>query len=131
MRKTWMASVSAALILTSSLSAQAQSWKSAVPQRDRMRANPLPGDAVTIAAGAKIYSERCAACHGTDATGLGDRPSLRTARVLRATDGELLWLLRNGLLRYGMPSWSGLPDEQRWQVERFLKSLPPESATGQ
>ncbi len=55
--------------------------------------------------------------------GRGRRPSLRTDRVQGATDGELLWLLENGELRYGMPSWSGLPEEQRWQVERYVKSL--------
>jgi mono/diheme cytochrome c family protein len=99
-------------------------WRTGVPANERVRTNPYPRDAATLASGAKIYAERCAKCHGSDATGRGRRPSLRTARVQEATDGELLWLLRNGDLRDGMPGWSGLPEEQRWQVERYIKSLP-------
>ena len=41
--------------------------------------------------------------------GRGRRPSLRTPEVRSATDGELFWLLRNGSLAHGMPSWSRLP----------------------
>jgi hypothetical protein len=40
-----------------------------------------------------------------------------------ATPGELVWFLRNGNLRGGMPSWSGLPIERRWQLVTYLKSL--------
>jgi len=39
-----------------------------------------------------------------------------------------MWLLENGVLRYGMPSWSGLPEEQRWEVIRYLRTLPVEDA---
>ena len=99
-------------------------WRAEVPARERVRMNPFPNNPATLESGAKIYAERCAKCHGFDATGRGKRPSLRTTRVQEATDGEILWLLRNGDLRYGMPSWSGLPEEQRWQVERYIKSLP-------
>jgi len=35
----------------------------------------------------------------------------------------LFWFLRNGNLRQGMPSWSGLPDQQRWQIVSFLKTV--------
>jgi mono/diheme cytochrome c family protein len=99
-------------------------WKDRVPARERMRTNPLPEDKATIDRGAEIYAERCASCHGVDALGKGHRPGLRTGRVREATDGELFWLLENGNLRRGMPSWSALPEPQRWQVERYVRSLP-------
>lgn len=104
-------------------------WRSEVPNRERGRVNPFSGDAATVAAGANVYAEYCAKCHGTNASGHGKRPSLRTSRVQETTDGELLWLLRNGELRNGMPSWSGLPEEQRWQVEKYIRSLPAEAHT--
>jgi mono/diheme cytochrome c family protein len=99
-------------------------WNNAVPPKERARENPYAADAKTLAAGAQVYRNRCASCHGEDAMGRGRRPGLRTAHVRNATDGEILWLLENGELRYGMPSWSSLPEEQRWQVERYVKSLP-------
>jgi hypothetical protein len=43
--------------------------------------------------------------------------------VQNATAGELVWFLRNGNLWSGMPSWSGLPKERRWQIVTYLKSL--------
>jgi len=50
-------------------------------------------------------------------------PSLRHPEVQNATDGTLFWLLTNGVAWKGMPVWSKLPDAQRWQLVRYLKSL--------
>ena len=99
-------------------------WLKDVPEKDRVRVNPLASDTGAAAAGGEIFRERCASCHGADANGRGARPSLRTERVRGATDGELQWLIRNGSLRKGMPAWSGLPEVQRWEVVRYLKGLP-------
>ena len=98
-------------------------WLKRVPQKERMRQNPLAQDDSAAAAGAQIFATRCASCHGTSAEGNGKHPSLRSTRVHDATDGELQWLLRNGSLGKGMPSWSGLPEDQRWQLIRYLRSL--------
>jgi mono/diheme cytochrome c family protein len=99
-------------------------WLSKVPQKDRLRASPLAEDTSAPAAGALVFAQHCASCHGVNGEGIGKHPSLRTARVRAASDGELQWLLRNGALAHGMPSWSGLPEVQRWQVVRYLRSLP-------
>lgn len=104
----------------------ASDWSKDVPEKDRIRANPLALVPDAAAAGGQIFQERCASCHGADASGRGARPSLRTSRVRGATAGELQWLLRNGSLRKGMPAWSALPEVQRWQVVRYLKELSPE-----
>ena len=58
-----------------------------------------------------------------DATGRKKKPSLRSDRVQRATDGEIFWLLKNGSLKHGMPSWSAMPEPMRWQVVTYVKSL--------
>jgi mono/diheme cytochrome c family protein len=99
-------------------------WLKKVSEKDRVRVNPLAGDDSAIAAGAQVFGQHCASCHGKTAEGIGRRPSLRTARVRDASDGELQWLLRNGSLAHGMPAWSGLPEVQRWQLVRYLHSLP-------
>jgi hypothetical protein len=43
--------------------------------------------------------------------------------VQNATPGTLFWLLTGGVVRKGMPVWSKLPEAQRWQLVRYLKSL--------
>jgi mono/diheme cytochrome c family protein len=98
-------------------------WLGKVAEKDRVRVNPLAGDDSAIAAGAQLFGQHCASCHGESAEGMGRRPSLRTARVRDASDGELQWLLRNGSLAHGMPAWSGLPEVRRWQLVRYLHSL--------
>ena len=51
------------------------------------------------------------------------KPSLRTDHVRSATDGDLEWFLRQGDLAHGMPSWSSLPEAQRWQLIAYLRSI--------
>jgi len=48
---------------------------------------------------------------------------LRSDRVQHATDGEIFWLLKNGNLRKGMPTWARLPEPMRWQIIAYVKSL--------
>ena len=102
-------------------------WLKRVPEDARVRKNPLAQDADAPAAGKKLFQHNCAPCHGTDGRGRGSRPSLRSSRVQNATDGELEWLLTNGYLAHGMPSWSRLPEGERWQIVRYLHTLPLES----
>lgn len=98
-------------------------WMQRVPEKERTRPNPLAQDDAAVEAGGQIFASHCASCHGTKAEGKGRRPNLHSDRVRQATDGELQWLLRNGSLAAGMPSWSGLPEVQRWQLIRYLHSL--------
>ena len=76
-----------------------------------------------VGAGAKLFREHCSRCHGATADGHADAPSLKTARVHQRTDSALFTFLTNGDLKRGMPSWSRLPDERRWQLVAYLKSL--------
>jgi mono/diheme cytochrome c family protein len=99
------------------------SWLKHVPDADRQKVNPYAGEPDAIAAGAKMFADHCAQCHGADARGHGKRPSLRSARVQNATDGEIFWLLRNGNLTRGMPDWSFIPGPSRWQIIAYVKSL--------
>ena len=85
--------------------------------------NPYGGEAKAVLAGKKLFRRYCASCHGENAEGRGTAPPLRSSVVQRTPDGVLYWFLKNGKLRAGMPSWSGLPPQQRWQIVSFLKSL--------
>lgn len=99
-------------------------WIEKVPAKDRARQNPFAENPTAVPAGGKLFRQNCASCHGEDGMGKGNHPSLRTDRVRTATPGELQWLLTNGSMKIGMPSWSKLPEQQRWQIVTYLKSLP-------
>ncbi len=74
--------------------------------------------------GAALYHDHCQECHQANATGDGGKkPSLRTEDIRTASDGDLEWFLRQGDLRHGMPSWSSLPQAQRWAIISYLRSL--------
>jgi len=99
-------------------------WIQKVPARDHERANPMAGNPDAVMAGQLLFADHCAQCHGEHAEGKGKRPSLHSDRVQNeATPGDLHWLLVNGSLGRGMPSWSKLPDQQLWQLISYVKSL--------
>jgi mono/diheme cytochrome c family protein len=102
------------------------SWMQKVPPNDHSRVNPYAGQPAAITGGARLFADHCAKCHGADAMGRGKRPSLRSERVqVQATAGDIFWLLRNGNLRRGMPTWSAIPEPSRWQIIAYVKSLGP------
>jgi mono/diheme cytochrome c family protein len=92
------------------------------PEKAASRANPLENDADAVAAGRLLFEDHCTECHGDDARGGRKGPNLRVSEVQKATPGTLFWLLTNGVVRKKMPAWSKLPEPQRWQLVRFLKS---------
>jgi mono/diheme cytochrome c family protein len=94
------------------------------PEKARKRVNPLESDPEAVAAGRLLFEDHCAECHGDKAEGGKKGPNLRAPEVQNATPGALFWLLTNGVVRKGMPVWSKLPEPQRWQLVRYLKSLP-------
>jgi len=93
------------------------------PEKARNRANPLQNDPDAVAAGAILFEQHCAECHGHSAEGSRKAPSLLVPEVQSATPGTLFWLLTNGVVRKKMPVWSKLPEPRRWQLVRYIKSL--------
>src|SRR5580692_3547647 len=93
------------------------------PLKTRSWRNPYQGQPDAILAGKKLFEQHCAECHGPQARGIGRAVNLHLSAVQNATPGELEWFLRNGNLWRGMPSWSGLPEQRRWQLVAYLKSL--------
>jgi hypothetical protein len=58
-------------------------------------------------------------------------PNLLREEVQQATPGTLFWILSNGVVRRGMPVWSKLPEQQRWQIVTFLQSLKVQAMNSQ
>ncbi len=103
--------------------------------------NPLPVTQQTIADGKEAFSHYCAACHGLDGQNTGvpfaDRmsppvPSLASSEVQQYTDGQLKWIVDNGIWPSGMPGSSGtLSDDEIWSIVVFIRNLPKAGSLGE
>jgi mono/diheme cytochrome c family protein len=85
--------------------------------------NPLAGQEEAIVAGRKLFHKHCVECHGPDARGRGHAADLHSPVIQNAPPGVLFWAIQNGNPRKGMPSWSGLKDQELWQIITFIKTL--------
>jgi mono/diheme cytochrome c family protein len=111
------------LALCGALTAAEPNLPRQVPAHQAARTNPMAGDSRAQKAGAKLYERECAACHGAGADGYGKAPSLRQPGVSQAKPGALYWIIENGAIYRGMPSFAHLPEPERWQIVTFLQSL--------
>jgi mono/diheme cytochrome c family protein len=97
-----------------------------VPPQSSTKRNPMADQEAARRAGAKLFGRECAACHGVNGRGgLGKAPPLNQPEVYQAEPGALFWILRNGSIRTGMPSFAHLPEPQRWQIVTYLQTLGP------
>jgi mono/diheme cytochrome c family protein len=93
------------------------------PLRDAARSNPLAHQANVVAGGRKLYGQRCNTCHGDDGRGTSRAPNLLAIDVQTQSDGTLFWKITSGNTHGGMPSFSFLPQAQRWQLVLHLRTL--------
>jgi mono/diheme cytochrome c family protein len=95
--------------------------------------NPLPESDEIVSQGQEVFLGSCAQCHGPN--GLGDTNvgrsmyppamDLTSAHVQHWSDGELYWIIRNGVRLTGMPSWqSSISENDTWKLARFIHKLP-------
>jgi mono/diheme cytochrome c family protein len=94
------------------------------PLKDAARPNPLANQTGMVAGGQKLYRQRCNTCHGENGRGTSRAPSLEADDVQAQTDGALFWKITSGNTHAGMPSFSFLPEAQRWQLVLHLRILP-------
>ena len=95
------------------------------PASAAARANPLSESPELAAGGRKVFMKNCASCHGGAGEGLKAKKAadLQLPVVQQQGDGALFWKITNGNSRRGMPSFSGLPEMQRWQIVLYLRTL--------
>jgi mono/diheme cytochrome c family protein len=108
-----------------------RSW--AVPSDARDAANPIPPGPRAVAAGLAHFADHCASCHANDGSGqtaLGRNlypraPDLRAPATQGLADGELFYIIENGVRLTGMPAWGGPGTaEGSWHLVHFIRHLP-------
>ena len=100
---------------------QDPTWRA--PEQAATRTNPLAENKNAAAGGAKLFQRHCAECHGPTGTGLKKAANFTMDAVQSQSDGTLFWKITNGNAHRGMPSFSQLPELQRWQLVLYLRSL--------
>lgn len=105
----------------------------AVARRAPKTANPVASAPDALRVGLSHFRENCVGCHGAsgvDAAEYGQglnppAPDLSLPRVQRRTDGELFWIVSNGLRMTGMPAFSPThKEEELWKIVAFVRHLP-------
>jgi mono/diheme cytochrome c family protein len=107
----------------------------AIPPDARARRNPVPPSPEAFADGMRHYADHCASCHANDGSGnteLGQglfpkAPDMRLAATQEMSDGELFYVIEQGIRFTGMPAWStGTADGEAstWRLVHFLRRLP-------
>jgi mono/diheme cytochrome c family protein len=102
-----------------------------MPERDRNLANPVPATADALSEGFHHYAEMCAVCHGNDGTSHTETaeglyppvPNLRSHGTQSMTDGEIYYVIENGIPFSGMPAW----DEEEatyWKLVDVVRHFP-------
>jgi mono/diheme cytochrome c family protein len=100
--------------------------------------NPVAANAMSVAAGKKVYLKHCAGCHGDTGKGdgeMGEELEPKPANLTDAdwkhgsSDGEIFTVIRNGVKGTGMKSFSKkITVRQTWDVINYVRTLAPTPA---
>jgi len=107
----------------------------AVPRSAREARNPVPATADVLSEARAHFADHCASCHGNDGRGqteMGQHlypktPDMREANTQSLSDGELFYIIHNGVRLTGMPAWGDSPpedDQDSWKLVHFIRHLP-------
>lgn len=106
-----------------------------IPRAERARANPVERTPEVLKRARRHFADHCASCHGND--GRGDTemggglyppaPDMTLAATQSLSDGELAWIIDNGVKLTGMPAWGDSGHEEdvgTWELVYFIRHLP-------
>jgi mono/diheme cytochrome c family protein len=106
-----------------------------IARRARSVTNPVEYSGEIIAAGRAHFADHCAICHANDGSGDTEMgrgmwpkaPDMRLPATQDLSDGELFWIIENGIRFTGMPGWgTGTKEgeEASWHLVHFIRRLP-------
>ncbi len=107
----------------------------ALPADAKRQTNPVPNSPEVLAEARAHWADHCATCHSNNGSGDSEMgkhmyppaPDMRQADTQNLTDGELFYIIQNGIRLSGMPSWgsgTGHDEQDSWKLVRFIRHLP-------
>ncbi|MES2390296.1 MAG: cytochrome c [Acidobacteriota bacterium] len=109
--------------------------------RNKSAKNPLAITPHSLTDGKEAFGHYCVACHGRDGQNTGvpfadnmspPLPPLTSPEVQQYTDGQLKWVIDNGIWPSGMPASKGtLSDDEIWSIVLYLRHLPLAGSVGE
>ena len=107
----------------------------AIPLEQRNKPNPVSVTPEVLQDGLAHFADHCATCHANDGSGqtpIGKNvypkaPDLRETPTQSMSDGELFWVIHNGIRFTAMPAWGeGDPEQDldSWKLVHFIRHLP-------
>jgi mono/diheme cytochrome c family protein len=107
----------------------------ALPSSYRKLKNPQTPSAENVRAGMEHFADHCAVCHGNDGSGdtmFGKNmypkpPDMRESVTQEKSDGELYYIIQNGIRLSGMPAFgeeNRTDDADTWKLVLFIRHLP-------
>lgn len=107
----------------------------AIPIEKRNAENPVPPGPEVLKEARAHFADHCAVCHANDGSGqtpIGKNvypkaPDLRLNDTQSLSDGELFWVIHNGIRFTAMPAWGSSEPEKdldSWKLVRFIRHLP-------
>jgi predicted CXXCH cytochrome family protein len=106
----------------------------AIPSEARNEKNPLAATPQVLQRARERFNNQCGNCHATTGSGRTDigqalypkAPNLRLAGTQSLSDGELRYIIRNGVRLTGMPAWANLhprEEDASWELVLFIRTL--------
>ena len=106
-----------------------------IPWASRAAPNPVAQTKDVLVSARAHFADHCAICHANDGSGktpIGENlypkaPDMRERDTQSLSDGELFYIIRNGVRWTGMPAWGDGPpeeDEESWGLVHFIRQLP-------
>jgi cytochrome c553 len=107
----------------------------AVQRGARDAGNPIPSTPEVLSDSRAHFADHCAVCHGNDGSGqteIGQNlypkaPDMRQGDTQSLSDGELFYIIHNGIRFTGMPAWGeseAEEDKGSWELAHFIRHLP-------
>ncbi len=104
-----------------------------VPASERNATNPFVPTPEVLSEARAHFADHCATCHGNDGSGktqIGQNlypkaPDMRLPATQNLTDGEIYYVIHNGIRLTGMPAWgTEVKDDDSWKLVLFIRHLP-------
>ena len=120
------------LILTGCTSGEVEEVRDYnIPAADASLVNPIPADDASLANGEELYRKSCLNCHGEEGRGdglaagnLDPQPvDFRAEFVKELSDGELYYIISNGIEDTAMQAWGFFDEERRWHLVNYIRSF--------